>query len=255
MPIIKRYYPAVLIVGCFGLIATILNACSNSDAATDPPTNSADALHIYIADLLKEHDTKMTNSVGNSSNPDSLVGLTSKLSDDIGLMAARIGDMADRIVDTEKLIVAVIANQTQAAQQVIDKVYPNNAFGEPLTFQTMVTAITASNAGNLGSVLTSPTEGATVSINTSPVVTYSTRSASNQYQLLISTNRMFPAGSTANVLVDTVAAPLNDSTWAQLMTDLGIISGANTPLFIAVSSIDAQGFNSPLSNSVKIIVN
>ena len=255
MLIIKKYYPALIFVSCFGLITTILNACGNSDAATQPPADSTDALHIYIADLLKEHDTKMVASVGNSNNPDSLVGLTSKLSDDIGLMAGKIGEMADRIVDTEKLIIATVANQPQVAQQVIDKVYPNNTFAAPITLQSMVAALTAGNTGTSGTVLTAPAEGTMVSVNISPVVTFSNPNTSNQYQLLVSSNRMFPAGNTVNLLVDIVSAPLDNNTWAQLMADLNIISGSNSPLFIAVKNVDPQGFVAELSNSVKITVN
>lgn len=153
-----------------------------------------------------------------STSIDSSFALTSKLSDDIGLMADRIGVMADRIVETETLLantlVTLTGNSTSPAPTVL---------------------------------LTSPMDGATVPANTAPAITLSP--AANRYLLFASNSPLFPASDTVSLLIDTSNTTLSTA-WS-------LIAGTvakNGDIFLAVRSLDANDQQSDLSNNIKLII-
>ena len=212
------------------MVVGLTTSCSVTEAAQTPSPGSSDQSHVNHDNFLKAHDAKL----GDKSTPGSLIGLTSKLSDDIGIMADRILLMADNIVK-------VINSQTQASLDVIK-------LGADLALK-IDTVNAACNTSATGATLTSPISGSFASINLPPMITYTNAVPTTKYQLLVSKSAMFPNGSTVNKLVDTaVGASSLTTAWTQAMSDLAVT--ANTQLYVAIRSIDAKNNPSDLSNGV-----
>jgi hypothetical protein len=194
---------------------------------------------------------------------ESLAALTSKLSDDIGLMA-------DRIVDTEKLIVAVIANQTQAAQGVIANAKDRD--GSPLVpgldgvpvneIPMVLSEILAAVGGGGGAsavVLNTPANIASITPTVPPEIVYNV-SPMNSYQLLVSDDPRFP-GAAIKSIVDNNANPGAAESIASVWQDAvsvfgGVPLGGQLILYVAVQNIDSVNNNqlSGISNSIKLVV-
>ncbi len=243
MSTFKRIVLSTLMLITVGVISTAITSCSGNAAAQAAPAGSSDQAHTDHADLLKAHDAKL----GDKSTPGSLIALTSKLSDDIGIMADRIlamareiGIMADRILVMADNIVKVIDSQTQASKDIIK-------LGADLALK--IDTINAAGRGTSGVTLTAPISGSNATLSVPPVITYSNAAPTTKYQLLVSKSAMFPNGSTVNKLVDTAVGSTSSlaTAWSQAMSDLSVT--ANSQLYIAVRSVDASGNPSDVSNS------
>ena len=226
MSVFKRIARSIFIF----MVVGITTGCNVTEAAQAPSTGSSDQSHTDHDNFLKAHDAKL----GDKSTPGSLIGLTSKLSDDIGKMADRILLMADNIVK-------VINSQTQASLDVVK-------LGADLALKIDTINATCNTSAS-GVTLTGPLSGSFASINSPPAISYTNAVPTTKYQLLVSKSAMFPNGSTVNKLVDTaVGASSLATAWTQAMSDLAIT--ANTQLYIAVRSVDAKSNPSDLSNGV-----
>ena len=237
MSVFKRSVRSVFIFMVVGLTTS----CSVTEAAQTPSPGSSDQSHVNHDNFLKAHDAKL----GDKSTPGSLIGLTSKLSDDIGLMSKDILAMAKLIGDMADRIVKVIDLQTAAATTATD-----NISSSITALSTKLDTINAAcNTSASGATLTSPISGSFASINLPPMITYTNAVPTTKYQLLVSKSALFPNGSTVTKLVDTaVGASSLATAWTQAMSDLAIT--ANTQLYVAIRSIDAKNNPSDLSNGV-----
>jgi len=133
-------------------------------------------------------------------------------------MADRIGAMADRIVETETLLASTLVTLTG-----------NSASPAPTV------------------LLTSPTDGASVSANTAPTIALSP--AANRYLLFASNSPLFPASDTVSLLIDTSNTTLNTA-WGLIASTVA----QNGDIFLAVRSLDANDQQSDLSNNIKLII-
>ena len=234
MSVFKRSVRSIFILMAVGLTTS----CSVTEAAT----GSSDQAHIDHDAFLKAHDAKL----GDKSTPGSLIGLTSKLSDDIGKMSLQIADMSERILKMAGNIVKVIELETQAATDMSN-------LGADLSRK--ISAINAACNTSASGVTLSPPSNL-VSITSPPTITYTNAVPTTKYQLLVSKSALFPNGSTVNKLVDTaVGASSLNTAWTQAMSDLAITANQNTQLYIAVRSVDAKNNPSDLSNGVLLTVN
>ena len=142
--------------------------------------------------------------------------LISKLSDDIGLMADHILEMADRIVYTEELLA-----------QSLTLLINNPDF--------------AGTSSSNGVALTSPTGNSTLS-TTAPVIT--TIPSAAVYLIYASTVPTFSAGNTISLYIESQDA-LN-SKWSQIVDFAG-----TSEIYLAVKRIDGNIISS-ISNGVKV---
>ena len=142
--------------------------------------------------------------------------LVSKLSDDIGLMAERIVEMADRIVATEDLLA-----------QSLTLLINNPDF--------------AGTSSSNGTALTSPLDDTTLT-STAPAIT--TIPAASIYLLYASTTPTFSAGNTISLYVDSTEAL--DAKWSQIVTYAN-----GSTIYLAVKRINGSTISS-ISNGVKV---
>jgi len=172
----------------------------------------------FAAETCSSVATLETSVSALSANIDNSFALTSKLSDDIGLMADRIGVMADRIVETETLL----AN-------------------------TLVTLTGGSASTTPTVLLTAPQDGVTVQANTPPTITLAP--AANRYLLFASNSPLFPSTDTVSLLVDTSNTTFNTA-WNLVANTVA----QNGDIYIAVRSLDANDVQSDISNSIKLVI-
>ncbi len=144
-------------------------------------------------------------------------GLVSKLSNDIGLMANRIVEMADRIVATEELMA-----------QSLTLLVNNPDF--------------AGTSSSNGTVLTSPKDGDI--LMTVPVIT--TMQGSAVYLIYASTEPTFSTGNTMSLYVD--SSTVLSSKWSQIVAFAG-----GKSIYLAVKHINGSTI-STISNGVKVTV-
>ncbi|MBT5934598.1 hypothetical protein [Sulfurimonas sp.] len=94
-----------------------------------------------VANNMVTGSTNVANNMVDTGGETSqaMMGLVSKLSDDIGIMADRIGEMSDRIVETEKLMQEVALQMTSNgsstssvsnAPAVLSLRYSNDLYGD-----------------------------------------------------------------------------------------------------------------------------
>lgn len=172
----------------------------------------------FAAESCSSVATLETSVSALSANIDNSFALTSKLSDDIGLMADRIGVMADRIVETETLL----AN-------------------------TLVTLTGGSASTTPTVLLTAPQDGVTVQASTPPSITLAP--AANRYLLFASNSPLFPSTDTVSLLIDTSNTTLNTA-WNLVANTVA----QNGDIYIAVRSLDANDVQSDISNSIKLVI-
>ena len=144
--------------------------------------------------------------------------LVAKLSDDIGLMANRIIEMADRIVFTEELLA-----------QSLTLLINNPDF--------------AGTSSSNGTALTSPADNATLASDTPPTITTIPDAA--VYLLYASTTPTFSAGNTISLYINSAEA-LNNK-WSQVVT----YANGSSEIYLAVKRIDGSTITS-ISNGVKV---
>jgi len=142
--------------------------------------------------------------------------LVTKLSGDIGLMADRIVEMADRIVATEALLA-----------QSLTLLVNNPDF--------------AGTSSSNGTALTSPIDNATLT-STAPTIT--TIPTTSVYLLYASTTPTFSAGNTISLYIDSTDAL--SAKWSQVLT----YSNGST-IYLGVKRIDGSTISS-ISNGVKV---
>jgi len=146
--------------------------------------------------------------------------LVSKLSDDIGVMSDRIVPMADKIVETEKLL------------------------SDTLIVLTGNADLGSSSSSTTGVVLTKPLDGSTASKTVAPTIELTT--ASSKYLLFASTEPTFGDGTSISLYIESNTGL--STSWNQVIN----FAGANSTIYIAVKSIDANNKISSLSNGVKL---
>ena len=142
--------------------------------------------------------------------------LVTKLSGDIGLMADRIVEMADRIVASEALLA-----------QSLTLLVNNPDF--------------AGTSSSNGTALTSPIDNATLT-STAPTIT--TIPTTSVYLLYASTTPTFSAGNTISLYIDSTDAL--SAKWSQVLT----YSNGST-IYLGVKRIDGSTISS-ISNGVKV---
>jgi len=189
-----------------------------------------------------------------------LVQLTSKLSDDIGKMSLQIGYMADRIVETEKLIVSVISSQTAAASTIIAAATMKRDPNTPDVVPAKLFPIPPSPlygfkdiSGAAGAVLTASMDP----MSSLPGITIGGATPVIPYQLLIYKNATFGTGNTINQTVNPTANPGTpasiDTVWTKSIgpgpSGLNLANGA--AVFIAVKTINGAVVSGP-SNSIEL---
>jgi len=265
---IKHYVISFGFIGVVGLASTWLSSCAQSEAATTASSTTDDLL-IVLNQSVQDIHTQVTNSAvdgtvafklnqiqssltgqGSSNSGNNVLALISKLSDDIGLMS-------ERIVETEKLIVAVIAMQTEAATGVMANAKDSN--GNPLltlpspipnVFDEILRA--SSNSGPSSPLLSLGTANAATT-TTPPDLLFSGNNAS--YELLISDNARFVSGyfnQVVNSNAITGAADSLTNVWANAIQSYSNNGIAPTQVYVAVKTIDANKQVSGISNSLLI---
>ena len=259
-----------------GLTSSWLSSCAQSEAATTASSTTDDLL-VVLNQSVQDIHTQVTNSSvdgtvafklnqlqasltgqGGSGSGDNVLASISKLSDDIGLMSDRIGSMADRIVETEKLIVAVIAMQTDAAGAVINSakdangnpLLPNLPTPTPNVFDEILRV--SANSGPNPPILSLGGNNAPTA-TTPPDIQLSSNNGS--YELLVADNPRFLDGY-FNQVVTTAAvngAPDSLSTvWNNAIQAYSSNGTAPAQVYIAVKNIDANSQLSGVSNSFLI---
>jgi len=176
------------------------------------------ALSVLLASALNADTTCDSVATVNTSieslnaTVENQQALVSKLSDDIGIMA-------DRIVDTEKLLSDTLIVLTG-----------NSDLG--------------SSSSTSGVALTKPLDGSTVSKTTAPTIELSTESS--KYLLYASTEPTFSDSTTISLYIESTSGL--STSWNQVVNFIG----DGTDLYIAVKSIDENNKISSLSNGVKL---
>lgn len=171
----------------------------------------------FVASLNAETTTCDTLNTDIATLETTVTGqqeLVSELSGDIGVMADRIGDMADKIVATEELL------------------------------STTLIALTGNTAVINGVVLLAPFDSSLASKSTPPTITLS--NAATKYLLHISKTATFERTSSIVLYIDSSDTLTNS--WSQVATFAATNSDV---VFIAVQSIN-ENVISALSNGVKL---
>jgi len=295
-PTIKRLWVSITLVTLVGITTTWLSSCSNTEAAADNNNNpdphielnqSVQVIRAQVTDAVTDGTVQfklskilgtLDGSGGNTQAAagsfSELVQLTSKLSDDIGKMSLQIGYMADRIVETEKLIVSVIVNQTAASSTILagaslrdpvtgapngKPLLSNPPFsaldGKPLVGFAEIQAAINGGGGNGGVLLASTG----MNVTNIPILSFDGNVVPNStpYMLLVSTNPTFNAtdGTTINKPVNFAATLAGAETlatvWPKSIAALKLTPG-NT-VFVAVKTITGTTV-SGLSNSVDLTI-
>jgi len=262
-----------------GLASSWLSSCAQSEAATAAATTN-DELLVVLNQSVQDIHTQVTDSsvdgtvafklnqiqstltgqgASGAQSNNNVLGLISKLSDDIGLMSERIGSMADRIVETEKLIVSVIAMQTDAATGVIASakdssgaaLLPNLPTPIPNVFDEILRV--SANGGANAPLLAFGANNAPSA--TLPPDIKIGGSNNGSYAFLVSDNPRFVVGY-FNQIVD-INAPTGssralDSVWQQAVQSFSINGTPPTKLYVAVKNIDANNTLSGISNSLQV---
>lgn len=152
-----------------------------------------------------------------------------RLSDDIGLMADRIGEMADRIVDTEDKI-GEMADRIVATEGLLaDTLLQLHGAGAPATGD--------------GVLLLSPSTGMVVSRTQAPNITLSNGAA--DYLLYVSDTPDFAGAGTVPLLVNQGTDP--QAIWQIAMQ---VVNGDTA--YLAVRAVDGAQRISPFSNAVRV---
>lgn len=275
---LRQYSLSFGFITLVGISSSWLSSCAQSEAATAGSSSATtDQLLVVLNQSVQDIHTQVTNSAvdgtvafklnqiqadlsGQGAGPNSganVLSTVSKLSDDIGLMSDRIGKMADRIVETEKLIVAVIAMQTDAATSVINNAKDDN--GAPLlpnipspTPNVFDAILTGSNTGGTAPIL-SFGPGNIPTTTTPPDIQLS--AATPRYELLVSDNARFASGF-FNQVVNTNALSTDpdslNSVWNNAIQSYTTNGVAPTQLFIAVKAIGGNNQLSNTSNSLLV---
>ncbi len=256
---IKRVSLIFLTITGLGITSSWLSSCSDTTAATGDHLNIERRLTSIEA---KQNDQGKTLTEVNTTVT-TMADLTTSLSSDIGDMALQIGYMADRIVETEKLIVYVITNQTNAAVDVLGTAVLPNADGSKSTTPILnIPANTIANNLVLKNILEGHNSANGVLLSANPVTPTTTTPPSLKfigsnvnYLLLVSTVATFETGKTTQTVVNPVA-PLNTaenltSVWTANLSSLFPGAGAATgqTVYVAVKVIPG-GNLSAISNSL-----
>ncbi len=259
---LKRISLIFLTVTALGVTSSWLSSCSDTTAATGD--------HLNIERRLASIEAKIGNpGKDTSSNVSTMAGLTSKLSDDIGLMADRILEMADKIVETEVLIVQVITNQTAAATSTInsltalkDTPSSRDIKGTQLiqNFDPTATPFVLNSILN-GDVAIKTPAIVSVTTNLQPTITVFGNKPLTNYILVASLDAKMATPVQSEIVVASKGTGLATDiniVWANIVgaNQLNIPANANTKVFVAVRNLDVTtGVLSKLSNSVAFTFN
>ncbi len=265
---LKRISLIFLTITALGVTSSWLSSCSDTSAATTID-------HTNIENRLIRIEAKLGNP-GDPYNPNDTVQtmatLTSKLSDDIGIMADRILEMADKIVETEVLIVQVITNQTEAATGTINnltalkadasprnitgpKLFQNAdpaaaAYFEPTATPFVLKSILDGHNGSNGSLINLVAGGGTPSVAVAPNFNIAATAAAafqSPYVLLMSNNGLFDGATSTSVIIDNNKTL--DTGWSELTAILGVASPAK--VYFAVKTVSG-GQLSAVSNTLNV---
>ncbi|MFV2060315.1 MAG: hypothetical protein ACC653_06485 [Gammaproteobacteria bacterium] len=248
---LKRISYIFLTITALSVTSSWLTSCSETAVAASDHSGIENRLGRIEAQL---NDQGTTVSEMNKTVT-TMAGLTSKLSDDIGLMA-------DRIVETEYLIVQVITNQTAAAEGVINKA--TNADGSPMLDKSKLPANTKTadllvlnqilkgHSGSNGVLLSNNTiTPVTPTTTTPPSLKFNGSNVS--YLLMVSTVATFGQGKTTQLTVTPNVAAGNPENltkvWTDMLASLFPGGAGGQTVYVAVK-VNTAGNLSAMSNSL-----
>lgn len=252
---LKRVSLVFLTITALGLTSSWLSSCSETAAAAGD--------HASIENQLTRIELKIGNpGKDTSTNVSTMAGLTSKLSDDIG-------KMADKIVETEKLIVQVITNQTSAATTTISLLTTNDGqelfpgySAAPMPY--VLDSILKGSAASSVALKTPATVSVTASIPPS-IASFGNPPLKN-YIIVVSLDATFASSVQREINTAAPAAqagspadPTNlGVAWNDLVgiDQLNLTQNGNVKVFVAIKSLNTTtGGVSGLSNSVAFTFN
>jgi hypothetical protein len=237
------------------LIFLIITPLAKIEAAAIAPSQ-----HANIEASLIRIEAKL-NQLSNSSNNNvqTMANLASKLSDDIALMSKEIGLMADRIVETEYLIVQVVTNQTAAAERAIDTAV--TADGSPMLDKTnlpsnsktgdllVLNQILEMHSQSNGVLLKTIVGNSNPSAMNPPNIKFSGMN-DNNYILLISKDGTFDGENSTSEAIN-ANNPLQKA-WLNMLTRLNVNSGEDK-VYYAVKTV-IGGHLSAISNTLSVVL-